>query len=29
MPDDISGLDDPGRNYPTKKQINFGVSIGF
>lgn len=29
MPDDIAGIDDPGKNYPQTKQINFGVSVGF
>lgn len=29
MPDDVAGLDDPGRNYPQTKQVNFGVRLGF
>jgi len=27
MPNDGVGMDDPGKNYPTKKQINFGLAI--
>lgn len=27
MPNDGVGMDDPGKNYPTKKQFNFGLSI--
>ncbi len=29
MPDDGVGMDSPGKNYPTKKQINFGLNIQF
>jgi hypothetical protein len=29
MPNDGVGLDDPGKNYPTKKQYNFGVNVQF
>lgn len=29
MPNDGVGMDDPGKNYPTKKQINFGLNIQF
>jgi hypothetical protein len=29
MPDDGVGMDSPGKNYPTKKQINFGFNIQF
>ena len=29
MPNDGVGLDDPGKNYPTKKQFNMGLNIGF
>jgi len=27
MPNDGVGMDDPGKNYPTKKQINIGLNI--
>lgn len=29
MPNDGVGMDDPGMNYPTKKQINIGLNIQF
>ncbi len=29
MPNDGVGMDSPGKNYPTKKQINFGINIQF
>jgi hypothetical protein len=29
MPNDGVGGDDPGFNYPTKKQLNIGVSVQF
>lgn len=29
MPNDGVGMDDPGKNYPTKKQLNLGVNIKF
>jgi hypothetical protein len=29
MPNDGVGMDDPGANYPTTKQINFGLNIQF
>ena len=29
MPTDGVGMDDPGMNYPTKKQVNIGASIQF
>ena len=29
MPNDGVGIDDPGFNYPTKKQVNIGASIQF
>lgn len=29
MPNDGVGMDDPGMNYPTKKQINFGLNVQF
>lgn len=29
MPNDGVGMDDPGMNYPTKKQLNFGLNIQF
>jgi TonB-linked SusC/RagA family outer membrane protein len=29
MPNDGVGIDDPGANYPTKKQFNFGLNIRF
>ena len=29
MPNDGVGFDDPGSNYPTKKQINIGMNIQF
>jgi TonB-linked SusC/RagA family outer membrane protein len=29
MPNDGVGIDDPGKNYPTKKQINFGLNVQF
>ncbi len=29
MPNDGVGMDDPGANYPTKKQINLGLTIQF
>ena len=29
MPNDGVGIDDPGANYPTKRQFNFGLNIRF
>lgn len=29
MPNDGVGIDNPGKNYPTKKQFNLGVNVGF
>jgi TonB-linked SusC/RagA family outer membrane protein len=29
MPNDGVGMDDPGANYPTKKQINIGLNVQF
>jgi len=29
MPSDGVGMDDPGANYPTKKQINIGLNVQF
>jgi TonB-linked SusC/RagA family outer membrane protein len=29
MPKDGVGMDDPGKNYPTKKQINIGLNVQF
>jgi len=29
MPNDGVGMDDPGSNYPTKKQINLGLNVQF
>jgi len=29
MPNDGVGMDDPGMNYPTKSQLNFGLNIQF
>ena len=29
MPNDGVGMADPGKNYPTKKQVNFGLSMQF
>jgi hypothetical protein len=29
MPNDGVGFDNPGKNYPTKKQVNFGLNVRF